>query len=76
MTAAGMTGIENGQGRKNGYARRGLPAGGGVFAPYFRNHLDGAKSLWYTHAMIANAAIYMALLASMTLAWTAPGWWR
>jgi len=26
--------------------------------------------------MMANAPIFMAIIASMTLAWTAPTWWR
>ncbi len=40
------------------------------------NALDGGVALWYTHGMIANAAIYLALMATMSLAWAAPGWWR
>lgn len=40
------------------------------------NALDGGVPLWYTHGMIANAAIYLALMATMSLAWAAPGWWR
>lgn len=38
--------------------------------------LDAGLALCYTHGMIANAAIYLALMATMSLAWAAPGWWR